>query len=62
MCTPSSSALLNQRLTTPRETTIQRRVRENKSLTVAKQMLQNGCCSNTVARYTGLSEAILKEL
>ena len=58
----NTTALLNQRLSTPRETTIERRAREQKSLKVAAQMLENGCCSNTVARYTGLSEATLRQL
>lgn len=55
-------ALLNQRLSTPRETTAERRSREAKSLKVAQQMLENGCCSNTVVRYTGLTEAMLRQL
>jgi len=58
----TTSALQNQRLSTPRETTTERRDRQKKSLKVAAQMLENGCCSNTVARYTGLSEETLKEL
>jgi len=57
-----TSALQNQRLSTPRETTNERRDREQKSLKVAAQMLENGCCSNTVARYTGLSEEVLRKL
>jgi hypothetical protein len=62
MRTQNTSALLNQRLTTPRETTTERQEREQKSLKVAAQMLENGCCSNTVARYTGLSEETLRRL
>ncbi|MFK8058395.1 MAG: hypothetical protein AB8F78_19880 [Saprospiraceae bacterium] len=62
MRTQNTTALLNQRLNTPRETTIERREREQKSLKVAAEMLKNGCCSNTVARYTGLSEDTLRQL
>ncbi len=58
----TTSALQNQRLTTPRETNNERQVREQKSLKVAAQMFENGCCTNTVARYTGLSEEVLRRL
>jgi len=62
MRTQNATALLNQRLTTPRETNSERLAREKKSLKVAAEMLENGCCANTVARYTGLSDEILRKL
>lgn len=55
-----TSALLTQRLTTPRETPTERSAREARALTVARDMLRNGCCVNTVARYTGLDEASVR--
>lgn len=62
MQTPSPSALLHQRLTTPRESREELRAREARSLTVARQMLSNGCSANAVTRYTGLPEAKLRSL
>ena len=57
-----NTPLLQQRLNAPRETAAQRTERERRSLEVAAQMLGNGCCANTVTRYTGLSEAKLRQL
>ena len=56
------SALLRQRVTTPEETPSERHLREQRSLQVARQMMSNGCCANTVMRYTGLSDEQLHKL
>ncbi len=47
---------------TPTETVAERRQREARALQVARQMLQNGCCANTIVRYTGLREEMLRQL
>lgn len=62
MHTYTNPALLQQRISNARETQAQRQERERRSMEVASQMLRNGCCSNTVARYTGLTEAKLREV
>ena len=57
-----TSALQYNRLLVPRESIAQRQERVGRSLQVARQMMSNGCCANTVARYTGLSDAQLSGL
>lgn len=60
--TPTSSALLAQRLSTPPETPADRERRVRASVEVAREMLRNGCSSNTITRYTGLREEELSRL
>jgi len=62
MRTQSPTHFLDQKMFTPRETAAERNVREARSIKVARQMLSNGCCSNTVSRYTGLSEEALRQI
>ena len=62
MRTQRPTPILDQKLFTPRETPADRRRREARSMQVARQMLNNGCCTNTVSRYTGLGEEALRAL
>jgi len=62
MRTLKPSALLQQKISSTRETVVQQRERERKSMEVASQMLRNGCCANTVSRYTGLPEDTLRQI
>ena len=60
MSLQSNSALLNLRLRTGAEDKAQRQHRVSRSIQVARQMLQNGCSTNAVTRYTGLTEDELR--
>ena len=58
----TNSALLSQRLQTGIESPTQRSSRVTRSIQVARQMLSNGCSTNAVVRYTGLTEEQLRAL
>ena len=62
MTTTPRPALLAQRLNIPTENQEQQRRRRQAALQVAQQMIRNGCCSNSVSRYTGLREEEISQL
>ena len=59
---PMPTATLKPHMELQRETESERRARENRSLEVAREMLNNGCSINAVIRYTGLNEEQIRQM